>query len=165
MERSPHTLSNRRGRYFSPMNDQTMEVNEAGDDDLEENTTNQWLHLNVQWSRRKRWPTNSWVCRSKESGSRALFSYLIGRKSLSYVPPQTSQGSVLFIYVTRTSMEHATKFHIKEGLFGWVSWYHLSVCHLNTCVICIRCRYQCHLCPSSPSCEVWTTINDTRSHW
>ena len=42
MERSPHTLSNRRGRYFSPMNDQTMEVNEAGDDDLEENTMNQW---------------------------------------------------------------------------------------------------------------------------
>jgi hypothetical protein len=29
-------------------------------------------------------------------------------------------------------MEHATKFHIKEGLFGWVSWYHLSVCHLHT---------------------------------
>ena len=42
MERSPHTPSNRRGRYFSPMNDQTMEVNEAGDDDLEESTMNQW---------------------------------------------------------------------------------------------------------------------------
>ena len=49
MERSPHTLSNRRGRYFSPMNDQTMEVNKAGDDDLEENTTNQWGKFWLVW--------------------------------------------------------------------------------------------------------------------
>jgi hypothetical protein len=43
------TLSNRRGRYFSPMNDQTMEVNEAGDGDLEEHTTNQWGKLWLIW--------------------------------------------------------------------------------------------------------------------
>jgi hypothetical protein len=49
MERSPYTLSNRRGRYFSPMNDQTMEVNEAGDDDLAENTTNQWGKFWLIW--------------------------------------------------------------------------------------------------------------------
>jgi hypothetical protein len=31
------------------MNDQTMEVNEAGDDDLEENTTNQWGKFWLVW--------------------------------------------------------------------------------------------------------------------
>jgi hypothetical protein len=76
------------------------------------------LHLNVQWSRRKRWPTNSWVCRSKESGSRALFSYLIVITSkILRLPPwlvdrygicvTNDHGYVLLVVNTSLSFPHS----------------------------------------------------------